>query len=270
MSLTVSIVVTFVRGARLLHEIIAFPTKVITLLYVQIMYFPCNQGYRQSMKDCRLTFCKCLGGFCLLKRRKPKAMHNIEYHEYPENYNKDKIFKLLNHYVETRTWQEGGHLSRIDWRPNQPLACRADAEDFIEKHDNGNYHCLAVRYYETDYQKPTKAYTTLLMRMKKAEERYNRLNGEVYPNTVKAAYIGCKHCGSRLNRHHLLTNRQTFISLNSCPICGGDLRPASTLETIQKAKKTVDTINEKLQEEIRKMSKRNNKIMWLVKIEYHT
>lgn len=195
--------------------------------------------------------------------------HNIVYFEYPENVDKTKVVNELEIYVSHEAWQEGGHLGQIRWLPGPLCESRDDAEKYIEAHDKGWYDCLAVRYREADYSKPTKTYTALLARQKKAEIRYNKLFERSYPETVTSTYIGCKECGSRLNRSYLI-NRHTLISPNFCPVCGSDLRPASTLKSIKNAKKAMTVINKKLQDEICRMAKHSGEIMWLVKIEYHT
>lgn len=195
--------------------------------------------------------------------------HNIEYYEYPENVDKKKVASDLDNYVRHAAWQEGGHLNEIRWYDAEPCASREDAEVFIQEHDHNWYDCIAVRYREPILDKPSKTYVELMGRKKKADERYAKASAEVYASTVQSAYIGCKHCGSKVNRQYLL--RQTIgVRVNACPVCRADLRPASKLENIQKASEAVEAICKKLQEESRRMSKKNGQVKWLVKIEYHT
>ena len=70
-----------------------------------------------------------------------------------------------------------------------------------------------------------------------------------------------------MNRAAMLKGRS---APNRCPVCGADLRPASKLERIENARRTVDEIDRKLAEEERCMAKRNGAVRWLVKIEFHT
>lgn len=192
--------------------------------------------------------------------------HNIQHYDYPENVDKEKVFADLANYVRHEDWQEGGHLSKIHWIPGPVLESRDAAEKYIEKHDNGWYDCLAVRYRQPKSGVQSKAYLDLQQRFRKADMRYRELNQEVYAATVSSAYIGCKNCGSKLSRKHLLScNRGNY-----CPVCNADLRPASTLEKIRKAHASMLEIGKKMDQEKCRMAKRNGEVRWLVKIEYHT
>lgn len=193
--------------------------------------------------------------------------HNIQHYDYPENVDQKKVFRDLANYVQHEAWQEGGHLNEIRWLDAKPLPSRDDAEAFLDKHDKGWYDCLAVRYLEIDRRNPTRAYAELLERRRKAYGRFATLNGELYISTISSGYVGCKNCGSKMNRAAMLKGRS---APNRCPVCGAELRPASKLERIENARKAVDEIDRKLAEEERRMAKRNGAVRWLVKIEFHT
>ncbi|WP_394969896.1 hypothetical protein [Candidatus Allofournierella merdipullorum] len=192
--------------------------------------------------------------------------HNIQYRDYPENVDKDKVFSELSIYVQNECWQEGGHLNPIRWVPAPVCESIDAAQQYIETHDRGWYDCLAVRYREPIRGKESKAYLDLVKRRAKAADRYNKMYRELYAATVTAAFIGCKSCGSKLSREHLLTRTRS----NQCPLCGADLRPASTLEKIQKARDSMEEINKKMEQEACRMAKTNGTVRWLVKIEFHT
>lgn len=195
--------------------------------------------------------------------------HNINYFDYPENVDKNKVINELETYVSHEAWQEGGHLGHIRWIPGPVCESRDDAVKYIEAHDKGWYDCLAVRYLEPDFQKKSKAYIELQQRYKKAYDRYSTLNEEEYASTVKSAFIGCKTCGSKLSRKHILERRHGAYS-NFCPVCGADLRSPTMQDRIKKAREAMCEIQKKLEQEERHMAKRNGDIRWLVKIEFHT
>lgn len=195
--------------------------------------------------------------------------HNIQYYDYPENVDKEKVFADLANYVRHEDWQEGGHLSKIRWIPGPVLESRDAAEKYIEKHDNGWYDCLAVRYRQPKSGVQSKAYLDLQQRSQKAQARYQSLVGAVYASTVKAAFIGCKNCGSKLSRKYILAKNRG-VCANFCPVCGADLRPVTTQERIKKAFEAHREILGKMEEEAKRMAKRNGEVRWLVKIEYHT
>lgn len=192
--------------------------------------------------------------------------HNIHHFDYPADVSKDEVFQQLNNFVRCEDWGEGGHLHPIRWLSEPPLDSRYDAEQYIEKNDKGWYDCLAVRYREPKPGMQSKAYLDLQQRFRKADMRYREMNQEVYATTITSAFIGCKNCGSKLSRKHLLScNRGNY-----CPVCNADLRPASTLEKIRKAHASMLEIGKKMDMEKCRMARRNGEVRWLVKIEYHT
>ena len=75
--------------------------------------------------------------------------HNIEYYEYPESVDKNKVYSELGTMVYYRCIQEGGRLSAIRWLESSApiLNGRAAAEEYIKAYDKGWYDCLAVRFH---------------------------------------------------------------------------------------------------------------------------
>lgn len=75
--------------------------------------------------------------------------HNIEYYEYPESVDKNKVYSELGTMVYYRCIQEGGRLSAIRWLESSApiLNGRDAAEEYIKAHDKGWYDCLAVRFH---------------------------------------------------------------------------------------------------------------------------
>ena len=185
-------------------------------------------------------------------------MHNIEHHTYPENVNKQKVYKELKNYVEHECWQEGGSLEPIRWETGVILKSREEAEKWIESHDRGWYDQLAVRYeHPMTTNSNTKQFDEKIM---KAYENYNSKESVVYPHTRTSEFIGCSKCNSRLSRTHL--------NNNFCPVCNADLRPETTLKAIKAAKLKWEKAQNEKREYLRKHAKKE--ILWMVKIEYHT
>lgn len=84
---------------------------------------------------------------------------------------------------------------------------------------------------------------------------------------MKSAYVSCKNCGSKLASSYFGGRLG-----NNCPICGADLRPESTLTAINNAKANAEKAKKELRVEEKKInnkSKKNAKVVWLVKTEYH-
>lgn len=186
--------------------------------------------------------------------------HNIEYRDYPENVDKNEVYASINTYVHHATWEEGGSgIPRIRWLSKEPLSSRDDAKSYIQEQDNLNYDCLAVRYRWA--VKHTKAYDEASAKYQAAFQRWRKLYNAKYADTVSSEYVGCKNCGSKLARKYLRSN--------NCPLCLADLRSKTTLDTIARAKATLDTREKELAEAERKMNQKGQ-VRWLVKFEYHT
>ena len=169
-------------------------------------------------------------------------MHNIEYFTYDENVNREWVQKELDHYVACEDHVEGctGLGRNIRWLDN--TAVYGDyglAEQGIKANDRGWYDCLAVKFME-----PVKGFTTEKLEQLKAKARdagdaYRKKN-DVLANCLKAEYIGCKACGSKLKRE--------YIHTNYCPLCRSDLRPMSTLKAVEAAKAKWDKANGTVEE----------------------
>lgn len=191
-------------------------------------------------------------------------MHNIEYYDYPEKINKNSVQAKLNNYVEQATWAEGGSvLQNIRWID---YICdnKEEAEQYIESHDKHWYDQLAVKY-KVYKIKETAAYKKLIERRAETYSKLNSLERKVHYKDVKSSFVSCKKCGSKLSTK--------YIRSNYCPLCGEDIRPASTLDTIKRYKEKINELDKKIKQERKTLEKKAEKsatIRWLVKIEYHT
>ena len=190
-------------------------------------------------------------------------MHNIEYFSYEENIKRDWVQQKLDHYVAQEDWQEGckGLARPIRWLEDGGICEDMDAaEAFITAHDRGNYDQLAVRYYLHIEPKDSKALQALKDRHFRAFQRWKDMLAELWASGLKADYVGCRACGSKLKRE--------YIKSNFCPVCHCDLRPNTMLATIKKAKDAAGKADKTVAEYIKKHG--TKKVSWLVKIEYHT
>lgn len=188
--------------------------------------------------------------------------HNIEHFVYSRDDNKAEIQMELDNYVARADWEEGctGLYNRIRWLDNKVYDNRADAIKAIESLDRGGYDQIAVLFYQrsTDRNDPKEA--ELEQKEREAEREMNRRSHIVYAETVTAAFIGCKKCGSKLARK--------YIHGNACPVCSSDLRPEHMIKSFNAAKNKWLKARENTGNYINKHGKKT--VMWLVKIEYHT
>ena len=187
--------------------------------------------------------------------------HNIRHYTYPGNVNRKKVKEEIDHFVSMEDWQEGcsGLYHPIRWIETEICPDYDSAMRKLESLDRGDYDNLAIRYYDclpfTD------------SKVKELEEKREiayalcrRVSGIVYPKTIKAAYITCKVCGSKLSRVRLTGN--------NCPLCKNSLCPDSFKEKLNAAKNRYEKACQNLNAYRNKKAKKE--IRWLVKLEYHT
>lgn len=195
--------------------------------------------------------------------------HTVRMDDYPVTCNKKKVEESYNAAarIAGRAEGSGGLGTKIRWNDLQrPLESREEAEQWIHDHDDGWYDQLAVTYYDIDPNRLTSVkYKSLYERFLKENTKVNDLERTLYPKTISAAFIGCKTCGSKLNKEFLLTNK--------CPVCGEDLRPKAMLNNIKwhknKAKEILSERNEELNRLRTKAMKSKECVRWLVKVEWH-
>lgn len=177
-------------------------------------------------------------------------------------YSKDFIEADILEVVRAQMWEEGGGglPYPIHWYTE---ICKDydDAERFIRDHDH-EYAQIAVRFHNTEEAPRTKRIQYLEKKQSVLNQVYQELDGKPYyrPDTVKAKFITCKACGSKLSVAHL--------KRNTCPLCGHDLRPESVQKRIVQLKEAYAALNEKIRAERLRESK-NAPLYWYVKTEIH-
>lgn len=190
-------------------------------------------------------------------------MHNVEYYEYPSKVDCRKVQNELYAYVARETYGEGGGglYHPIRWLGSVTYPNREAAEEAIRQKDNGCYDQLAVKFFHYPARKDAKTYE-LEAKIKEAYAEFNRRERKLYPEQLTSEYIGCKECGSRLSRKHLVRHGSNF-----CPVCGKDMRPESMLKSIEVSRGRWN----RAKDELRKYKEHGKaECRWLVKIEYHT
>lgn len=187
--------------------------------------------------------------------------HNVEHFFYPKNVDKVKVQKELDNYVAHQDWQEGctGLYKHIRWLPDVICKNEDEAYEVIKRKDDGWYDQLAVLFYNTHEVEDDKM-RELNKKRNEAMFEYQDRDRKLYAETVKAQFIGCKKCGSRLAR--------SFLKSNNCPVCRTELRPEHMMKSISSAKNKLDRAQRAMDEYRERHGKKE--LMWLVKIEYHT
>lgn len=191
--------------------------------------------------------------------------HEKQYVTYPESVNKKSVQSEWDAIVRQICWQEGasGLCSSIRWI-DKICASYEEAEEYIKRHDNGWYDQLAVKYLDYSGVQPDKKLLELQKRVNILYEVYLQKANNIHYAGAKAKYITCKCCGSSISREHLRGNH--------CPVCKADMRPDSTQQRIVSAKASYENALCTLKAEQKKYQekcKKQAKVRWLVKIEYH-
>jgi hypothetical protein len=190
--------------------------------------------------------------------------HESKYLSYNVETPRSRIEAEINHYVSCRTIEEGGHglNDPIRWMDktfnNYDEAC-----EYIDS-INKPYDQIAVKYRV--YPEIKSSATMLELKNKLAREQKKRVEYAAQHSikTLKAEYIGCPCCGSKLKRELLKTEK--------CVLCGTDLRSKTTLDTLSRYSKNIEDLQKKIKAEHCKLESKMIKastVKWLVKIEYH-
>lgn len=192
--------------------------------------------------------------------------HNIDHWQKPENVNKKAFEADINEYVRQHTRGEGGHGldSPIRWI-DHTCDNYEDAMEYIRSHDKGWYDQLAVKYYDYPKLEPTKTMITLQEQLEAERKKRIAYAAAHAVSTFKAEYIGCPECGSKLKR--------TLLMGNYCPLCQAEMRSKTTMDTLQRYDENCKELSNKIKKEERKMQekmRKQAKVMWLIKTEYHT
>lgn len=181
--------------------------------------------------------------------------------------NKDEImekaidFACLN--TDRRENPSGSYHNRLDILDS---VVYADWDEAVEKAEElrklrENYNDFAIPFYSLIKKEPTKAILDLDRRIEERREKRKEYEEKTAVYNLKANFIGCKDCGSKINREYLKRG-------NRCPVCGKDLRSDYILEKIEKDSEKILELYKKRQELEKKNSKRGE-INWLVKVEVH-
>ena len=186
--------------------------------------------------------------------------HAVNYDVFKISTSKSEIYS----YVNEAAISEGDYhkdVGTIDFK-DRCFNSKEEAEEYIEGL-GGFYRQVAVKFKKSD-GKYTKALTDKENQLQKAKQDYYSLERKIHYADCKSEYIGCKHCGSKLAREYIKSNR--------CPLCNNDIRPESTLTRLANMKAKIKKLEEeytkqKRIEDAKKASKAET--YWLVKTEYH-
>ncbi len=187
-------------------------------------------------------------------------MHEIRYEVFPAATTQKKMFDICNR-IAVRNGDTGHGIDSIRFI-DKTFADESAATEYIRRNDKHFYDCLAVKFLEYDAPAKSKKLDDIDTRILAEREKLAEYEQAHSVKALKAEFVGCPTCGSRLKRE--------LIHGNACPLCRTDLRSKTTLTTIERKRVTISNLQEKRAEEERKVNaKREGREMWLVKFEYH-
>lgn len=221
--------------------------------------------------------------------------HAIEMFSFPYGTKQSKILAEIQEWasytVDRQENPSGSYHGNFKLLENREFKTKEEAEKWLEQLDS--YVDRGVIYYEYPKIEPKSA-------MKKLKESADKLKalGEKYATdhcvqNQKADFIGCKKCGSKINKKcitqgydgHIKNNKMAelrggysgekyyFQSFGQqCPVCKGDLRADYIQAKLDEYAEKINEINKKYKELEKAMNEKNfkkAKKMWLCKAEVH-
>lgn len=195
-------------------------------------------------------------------------MHNIYTDQRPYNVDKKSVqayydeMAYHDHYLES----SNGLPSDIKWNDLQ-LKDLNSAKEWIDNHDY-SYAQLAVSYYDKNTLKYTPEYNKLYKRVSEQMIKVKELTSEIKASKVKAKFLSCPHCESKLSTKELVR-----LKTNECPLCHTSLLSQTQKDKIKREKKKLCELKELLRQaeiESKKRDKRGKGLQWLIKVEWHS
>lgn len=190
--------------------------------------------------------------------------HNIYYYTYSENCDKRAVEAELDKMVKARTYDEGGSglPNPIRWLSSEVHDSYNQAREAIGRLDKGWYDQLAVRFKDLPRDVTSAKLENLKKRVSETYQAISALENEVAAKSFKAQFVSCKKCNSKLNKD--------YINSNLCPVCRADMRSETTRKRLEVLRKKHSDLLAAMEAEKQSLAAKKGKLMWLVKIEYHT
>lgn len=186
--------------------------------------------------------------------------HAIEFFSFPIKTDRKEMMGEINHYLS----DEGAYLYSGIKFIDKVLPDYDAAIDYISSIDSGNYDQLAVKFVNFDKKTMTsKRLVDLESKYKEAQNNLRVFASKVVAKDFKSELVGCRHCGSKINKK--------YLGSNYCPVCRGDMRNDTLLGRQKAMEEKVKKLEEQIRQEKKNITEKQKKkdVWWVIKIEYH-
>lgn len=193
--------------------------------------------------------------------------HSIQHYTFDINKDRAQMLSIVNQdaiYESDSRSELPNHVRFLEDKIYEDID---EAHEAIEKLDRGWYDQLAVKFYDYEKVKDTKAITNLRDRIEKANEDLLDYKAKNAIKLRKSQYVGCTKCGSKINKEYISDRGYNW---NKCPLCSEDLSSNTIKNSIKNKEANIKKLRANY-ENLRKQNAKKGKksVKWLMKTEYH-
>ena len=196
--------------------------------------------------------------------------HSIQFYEVEVSKGKkgqDEIERLANYEAEEYGDYRSPLGSAIRWIDITYDSYEEAESAILNTHDKGWYDQLAVKFKSYEPKEKTKAIITQEERLVKLKEDLKSYFDKNALKYKKTQYVGCKNCGSKINKEYISEAHHYW---NKCNVCNHSLASETSLNTIENKREKIKELEKRIEEMISKNNQKGKATLkWLVKTEYH-
>ena len=176
--------------------------------------------------------------------------------------------KVMDDYPDEENTESGwdgmaGVANDIHFYKNQ-FETTEEADKFFAnmRRTKDRYLCMAVKVLKPS-KKSNKKEELLRKRIEDAQNRMNAYMNKHHVKDYKSQLIGCKSCGSKINKDFVKED-------DLCPLCGYSFLSPTTLEKIESYRSTILKFKHELKELVSDKAEEERPWYWYVTTAYHS
>lgn len=190
--------------------------------------------------------------------------HYVDYMDFPRTATKGQISEARDRVIRRNGERDGdillSHDNGFKLHDGNIFDSYDEAVHEIERLDRGWYDDHGVLYRDYSRVKPTKEIDNLKRRISETRIKQKEFVQNHMPNRVKAEFVGCRVCGSKVAKK--------YLEGIYCPVCHKDIRPQSTIDKDKSYSAKIRELQDRIIE-LEKKQWQKAEVRWLVKIEFH-